>query len=184
MITFTRFDLTNLPINTATWCIFARASMWASIQMSPIVETHTRVCQNTSFLNTQDIVNILSGSLLENERNEDPVILRDASQFSSECLTDDECESHTLFTQSATLVQVRLMPSVLGKSDSCKNRNDIASQSIEIEWHVCPGRHFWANKYFESSVGKPSTNLGTFRTGSFPRACPTTSLAGKPESAS
>ena len=24
-------------------------------------------------------------------------------------------------------------------SDSCKNRNDITSQSIEVEWHVCPG---------------------------------------------
>ena len=25
------------------------------------------------------------------------------------------------------------------KSNSCKNRNDIAGQSIEIEWHVCLG---------------------------------------------
>ena len=25
------------------------------------------------------------------------------------------------------------------KSDSCKNRNDIAVESIDIEWHVCLG---------------------------------------------
>ena len=25
------------------------------------------------------------------------------------------------------------------KSNSCKNRNDSAGQSIDIEWHVCPG---------------------------------------------
>ena len=25
------------------------------------------------------------------------------------------------------------------KSDSCKNRNDIAGESIDIEWHVCFG---------------------------------------------
>ena len=25
------------------------------------------------------------------------------------------------------------------KSDNCKNRNDIAGQSIDLEWHVCPG---------------------------------------------
>ena len=25
------------------------------------------------------------------------------------------------------------------KSDNCKNRNDIAGQSIDIDWHVCPG---------------------------------------------
>ena len=25
------------------------------------------------------------------------------------------------------------------KSHSCKNRNDMAGQSIDMDWHVCPG---------------------------------------------
>ena len=40
--TFGNLGVTNFPINTATWCIFARDCMWASLQMRRTVETHTR----------------------------------------------------------------------------------------------------------------------------------------------
>ena len=32
--TFGKLDLTNFPVNTATWCCFARDYMWASLKMS------------------------------------------------------------------------------------------------------------------------------------------------------
>ena len=60
--TFGTLHLTNIPIHTATWCVFARDCMWASFQMRRIVETYTRGCQNSSFTNTQDILNIMNGS--------------------------------------------------------------------------------------------------------------------------
>ena len=46
--------------NTATWCIFARDCMWASLQMSRSDETCFRVCQKCSFSITHDIPNILT----------------------------------------------------------------------------------------------------------------------------
>ena len=39
------------------------------------------------------MMNILGGSLLENEQNGDPVIMRDTEQYSHESLTDDERKS-------------------------------------------------------------------------------------------
>ena len=48
------------------------------------------VVRTVLFANTQDILNILVGSLLENEPGEDTVILRDKRQFSGEGLTDDD----------------------------------------------------------------------------------------------
>ena len=60
--TFGKFDSTNFPTNAATWCIFACYCMWASFQMSGIVQTYTRRCQNSSLSNTQDILNIFIGT--------------------------------------------------------------------------------------------------------------------------
>ena len=57
--------------------------------MSRSVETYIRGWQNDPFSNTQDILNILSGSLLENEQEGEPVIMLDGEQFSDEGLTDD-----------------------------------------------------------------------------------------------
>ena len=70
--TIGQFHVANFP-----WCIFACDCVSASFQMSQIVETSTRHCQNSSFSSTQDILNILIGSLLEDQHSEDPVILRD-----------------------------------------------------------------------------------------------------------
>ena len=55
-------DLTNSPVNTAT--------CRAKFSTSRSVETCIRGCQNYSFLNPQDILNILPGSLLETEQGE------------------------------------------------------------------------------------------------------------------
>ena len=78
--------LTHFPVNTATWCIFARDCMWASLQMSRSVETCITGCQNSAFSNAQDMPNFLTGSLFENEQSEEPVLLRDEGQFSCEGL--------------------------------------------------------------------------------------------------
>ena len=69
--------LTNFQVDTATWCVFACDCMWTQFQMSRIVETYTRSCQNSSLSNTQEIRNILIGSLFENEQGGEPVILHD-----------------------------------------------------------------------------------------------------------
>ena len=87
--TFGQFDLTSFPIHTATWCVFARDFMWASFQMSRIVETYIGGCPNRSFSNTQDMLNILIGSLLEDEHNEEPVLLH-GGRYSGEDLIHDE----------------------------------------------------------------------------------------------
>ena len=42
----------------------------------------------------QDSLNILTGSLLENEQDGDPVMMRDEEQLSDEGLTDDEWKKH------------------------------------------------------------------------------------------
>ena len=95
--TFGKLDLTNCPINTVTWCIFARGCMRTSFQMSHIVETCTRDCQNSSFTNAQDIRNILIGSFLEDEQSEEPVILHDQGTFLGEGLDIDEWTNHLFF---------------------------------------------------------------------------------------
>ena len=79
-----QLNLTRFPVNTGTWCVFARDCMWASFQMSRSVETNSRGCH------TQDMLNILTGSLLENEQDGESVILRDEETCSGECLTDDD----------------------------------------------------------------------------------------------
>ena len=58
-----------------------------------MVETCTRGCQNISFTDTQDILNILIGRLTGDEQNEEPVFLCD-EEFSGEGLTNDEWKSH------------------------------------------------------------------------------------------
>ena len=94
-------DLTKYPGNTTTWCIFARDCMWASFQMRRSVVPCIRGCQYGSFSNTQDIVNILTGSILENEQDGEPVIVRDTEPFSDEGLTDGEWK-HLLLEESIT----------------------------------------------------------------------------------
>ena len=61
--TFLTLDLKNFPVNTAMWCTFARDFVWASFKMSRSVQTFFRGCQNRSFSDTQDILNILTGSI-------------------------------------------------------------------------------------------------------------------------
>ena len=90
--------------------------------------------------------------------------LRDAGQFSGEGLTDDACKKYLFFQRAdgsmcTTAVHV-FSDSVLRtgpgagyeksardmwkkaehamKSNSCKNRNHIAGQSADSEWHVFP----------------------------------------------
>ena len=71
--------------------------------MQRIVGTKTNGHQNSSFSNAHEILNILIGSLIENERSEEPVILRDEGQFSGgglADLTDVECKIHLLLEES------------------------------------------------------------------------------------
>ena len=51
--------------------------------MSRSEETCNRGCQNYSFSKTQDILSILIGSVLEDELDGEPVIMRDEEQFSN-----------------------------------------------------------------------------------------------------
>ena len=85
-----KVDLTFFPVNTATCCICARDCIWVSLQMSRSVETCIRGCQNYSSPNTQEILHILIGSLLEHEQSGELVILRDEEQIADESLTDGE----------------------------------------------------------------------------------------------
>ena len=67
--------------------------------MSRSVETCVRVGQNCLFSNTQDILNILTGSLLQNEQGGEPAVVRDEERFSGECLTDGEWKNHLLLEE-------------------------------------------------------------------------------------
>ena len=84
---FGNLNLTNFPVNTSVWCIFARDCMWTSFKMSRSVETCSIDCQNNAFLNKQGITNIVIGSLFENEQDGELVIVRDEETLSGECLT-------------------------------------------------------------------------------------------------
>ena len=64
-------------------------------------------------------VNILSGSLLQIEQDEEPVIMRDEDQFSDEGPTDDEWKDHhkseqpigsMLTAKSACLLRLAQLP--------------------------------------------------------------------------
>ena len=135
--------------------------MWASFQMRRSIEIYIRGCQNCSFSNTQDILSILTGSLHDMSR-------RCEGQFSAEGLTEDELEkssitrradwkhaltaaqsacrlrlgflhrSEAMDPNSASKVWEKKAEAVM-KSDTCKNRNDIAGQSTDFEWQVRPG---------------------------------------------
>ena len=83
---FGKFDLTNLPTEPLGASSHVIACGHHS-QLSQIVENCTRACQNSSFSHTRDILHILIGSLLEDERNEEPAILHDEGEFSGEGLT-------------------------------------------------------------------------------------------------
>ena len=112
------------------------------------------------------MLNILTGSLLVNEQDEPTVVISYEQQFSAEGLTDDSWNNHLLLEEPigsmltakahvfSDTVSRRglgvLHPSSASKlanrwqkqscnSDNCKNRNDTVGQSIDIEWHVCPG---------------------------------------------
>ena len=47
-------------------------------------------------LNTQEILNILTRSLLDHEQDGEPVVLRDEERFSGECLTDGKKKNLSL----------------------------------------------------------------------------------------
>ena len=83
-----RFD--KFPSRHCNVVIFARCCTWASFQMSRSVEAYIRCCQDYTFSNTQGQLNILTGSLLENKEDEDPVIMRDEEQNLHESVTEDE----------------------------------------------------------------------------------------------
>ena len=118
-----------------------------------------------SVSNTQEMLNILTGSLLEHEQCEEPDLTRDEEHNSDEGLTDDGWNHHVLLEElleeasqptrmssrtqlSAQAQKLWIRPVLVNmwkrkqkqimKSDTCKNRNDIAGQSIDLEWHECP----------------------------------------------
>ena len=97
---------------------FARNCVWASFQMSRSVGTCIRGCQNYCFSNTQDTLNIHT---LENV------------QASSQ--TQFFCTGPGALIQSVLRKMEKKAEAVM-KSDSCKNSNDIAGQSIDNDWHV------------------------------------------------
>ena len=88
--------LTNIPINKAAWCVFARDCKWCIIANEPKSGDVHQSCQNSSLSNTLDILNILIGCLLEDEQDGEPVTVRDEEQFSDEGLNDDEWKNHHL----------------------------------------------------------------------------------------
>ena len=60
--------------------------MWASFSTSRADDSCIKGCQNSCFSNTQDILNIVTGNLLENEQDGEPVILHDQSKCSANFL--------------------------------------------------------------------------------------------------
>ena len=50
-------------------------------QVSRIVDSHARGCQNSFLSNTQDVLNLLIGSVLEDEQNEESLMLHDGGAF-------------------------------------------------------------------------------------------------------
>ena len=56
--------------------------------MSRIVDTYNSGCQNSSFTNTQEVLNSLL-RCLEDERSEEPVILHNQETCSGEGLEND-----------------------------------------------------------------------------------------------
>ena len=104
MNTFGQINSMSFPVNIATSCIFLRDCMWASIiQMSRSVDIGIRGCQKFYFSNTQDILNILTGSILENEQDGEPVILCDEERFSGEGLTYCKLQTNTVHTRLSLL---------------------------------------------------------------------------------
>ena len=114
------------------------------------------------------MLNILLCNIVRNEQSEKPVILRDESRYSSEGLTDDQLQHHASFEEpreSALTAKAHVFSDSVFctspgardeksasdiwktkaedgmKSNSRKNRNDIASQSSEaasMSWrHFC-----------------------------------------------
>ena len=75
---------TNFQVNTAALCIVARECILASFQMSRSVETCTRGCQNNSFSNAQDILNILIGSLLKMSRTTNQFLCATKNMFQTQ----------------------------------------------------------------------------------------------------
>ena len=73
---------------------FARDCIMTSFQMGRSIEKYIRACQNFSCSHTYDILNILTGSILENRHDEEPVIMRVEEQFSDEGLAHDEWSNH------------------------------------------------------------------------------------------
>ena len=66
------------------------------------------------------------------------------------------------------------------KSHNCENRNDIVGQSIDTEWHACPG-DTWLHilQKLQEFMWRPGTHLRVFHAGSSSRACSATSPTGK-----
>ena len=104
-----------------------------------------------------DICNVRS--LLDDEQDGESVIVRDEEPFSDEGLTVNGR------IQSVLQKMVKRRQKYM-KSDSSKNRNDVAGQSIDIEWHVCTGVACRYCTSYKSSCRRPGTNLTVFQTGS------------------
>ena len=76
--------------------VYFRTCLLVGITPSRSVETGVRGCHDYSFSDPQDLLNILTASLLENEQGGEPDILRGEERCSGECLTDGEWKDHPL----------------------------------------------------------------------------------------
>ena len=122
--------------------------------MSGSVEICIRGCQIYSIPSAQDVLNILTGSLLENDQDGEPLFLSGEEIFSGECLTDGECKlihhslSHLGACPQRTCMSSQAGPGALGtisaskkfeqtaeaamKSDNCKNRSVIPGKRLKL----------------------------------------------------
>ena len=103
--TFGNLNLTIFPVNTATWCIFARCCMWASFQMSRSFDTCTRGCQCFSVA----LAVVSEMSRIENQ------LFCDQGRFSSERWADGEWNNHVMHEEP---VEIMLTGKVRVFSDS------------------------------------------------------------------
>ena len=146
--------------------VYFRTGLHVGIIPNEQISRYTCIsgCQNYSFSNTQDILNILTGSFLENEWDGEPAILRDEERCSGECLTDGEWKNHLLLGASwehvhsncACLLRLSLLHwfRFAGFHQCIKiqvkegrishEKRQLQEQKrhwrgrIQIEWHVCP----------------------------------------------
>ena len=114
-----------------------------------------------SAVDSLDVLTLRNSFVHKKKQDGEPVILHDEERFSGECLTDGEWKNsrsrlgacaHACLLKLSLLHRHRFAGFYQGvktwentadavmKSVNCKkNRNDIACQTIQVEWHVSPG---------------------------------------------